>query len=346
MFGRRPIPDGAVPSPDRVLPTLTTDMHVPSAPSTAHPDAAPEPIAGHRWPFSVSVVIAALDEGATIGGVVERARAACPEAEILVVDDASSDDTAARAEAAGAQVIRRPYTLGAGAGVKTGTRAATGDVLVLLDGDGQHDPADIPRLLGLIGPYDLVIGERDRAGQQNTVRWLGNSALNRFGSYLVGIPMRDLTSGFRAMRRHVMLDMLHLLPNQYSWPTTSALAFAKAGFHVRFEPIVVRRREAGKSSQQLVRNGIRFLLIVLRMTTLFSPLRVFFPMFLLLESLAVVGYVWSVASGSPVLHLPPSTVMFFLGGLVLFFFGLISEQIAHLRFRSPESWLTVGAARR
>ena len=116
----------------------------------------------------------------------------------------------------------------------------------------------------MIGPYDLVIGERDRAGQQNAARWLGNSALNRLGSYLVGIPMRDLTSGFRAMRRHVMLDILHLLPNQYSWPTTSALAFAKAGFHVRFEPVVVRRRETGKSSQKLARNGIRFLLIILR----------------------------------------------------------------------------------
>ena len=157
--------------------------------------------------------------------------------------------------------------------------------------------------------------------------------------------MRDLTSGFRAMRRHVMLDLLHLLPNQFSWSTTSALAFAKMGFHVRFEPIVVRRREAGQSSQKLMRNGIRFLLIILRMSTLFSPLRIFFPLFVLLELLAVGAYAWSVAASGRLLHLPPSTVMFFLGGLVLFFFGLISEQVASLRFRSPESWLTVGPAR-
>lgn len=323
---------------------MATDTEAPSVPSPAS-DAEPA-ASGRRWPFSVSVVIPALNEGATIGGIVERTRAVCPDAEVIVVDDCSTDDTAARAEAGGARVIRRPYTLGSGAGVKTGVRAATGEVVLLLDGDGQHDPADIPRLLDLIGPFDLVVGERDRAGQQNAVRWLGNSALNRLGTYLVGVPMRDLTSGFRAMRRHVMLDVLHLLPNQYSWPTTSALAFAKAGFNVRFEPIAVRRRETGRSSQKLVRNGVRFLLIILRMSTLFSPLRIFFPMFLLLELLAVVAYVWSVAAGSPKLHVPPSTVMFFLGGLVLFFFGLISEQISHLRFRSPESWLTVGPARR
>jgi len=304
-------------------------------------------VPGSRWPFSVSVVIAALNEGATIGGVVERILEYCPGAEVLVIDDRSTDDTAARAEAAGARVIRRPYTLGQGAGVKTGVRAAQGDIIVLIDGDGQHDPADIPRLLDLIvsGPYDLVIGERDRAGQQNAVRWLGNNALNRIGSYLVGLPMRDLTSGFRAMRRHVMLDLLHLLPNQFSWSTTSALAFAKMGFHVRFEPIVVRRRETGQSSQKLMRNGIRFLLIILRMSVLFSPLRIFFPLFVVLELLAVAAYAWAVAASGRWLHVPPSTVMFFLGGLVLFFFGLISEQVASLRFRSPESWLTVGPAR-
>jgi glycosyltransferase involved in cell wall biosynthesis len=325
---------------------MGTEIQAPSVHALPHTATEPTAPPANRWPFTVTIVIAAFNEATTIGGVVARTREVCPDAEILVVDDASKDDTADRAEAAGARAIRRPYNLGQGAGIKTGVRAATGDVVVLLDGDGQHDPADIPRLLEFIGPYDLVIGERDRAGQQNTVRWLGNSALNRVGSYLVGIEMRDLTSGFRAMRRNVMLDVLHLLPNQYSWSTTSALAFAKAGFHVRFEPIVVRRRETGKSSQKLMRNGIRFLLIILRVATLFSPLRIFFPMFLVLEALAVIGYVWSVAAGSPVLHLPPSTVMFFLGGLVLFFFGLISEQIAHLRFRSPESWLTVGPPRR
>jgi glycosyltransferase involved in cell wall biosynthesis len=289
-----------------------------------------------RWPFSISIVIPAYNEGRTIGRVVAAARQQCPQAEVLVVDDASADDTAAQASAAGARVIRRPYNVGNGAGVKTGVRAAANEVILIIDGDGQHDPADIPRLLAHIGAHDLVIGERDRAGQQNVLRWLGNGVLNRLGSYLVGVEMRDLTSGFRAMRRDVIREFLHLLPNRFSWPTTSALAFAKAGYHVKFEPVTVHKRAAGESTQQLLRNGVKFILIILRIATLFSPLRIFFPIFVLLELLSVAAYGWSVAETGEWLHLPPSTVMFFLGGIVLFLFGLISEQVASLRIRGPE----------
>lgn len=287
-------------------------------------------------PLRVSVVIPAFNEARTIGGVIRAVRQQCPHAEVLVVDDASTDDTADQAAAAGGRVIRRPHNLGNGAGVKTGIRAAQGDVVLILDGDGQHDPADIPRLLTQIGPYDMVIGTRTRAGHQNMLRWLGNVMLNRLGSYLVGMEMRDLTSGFRAMRREVITEFLHLLPNQFSWSTTSALAFAKAGYHIRFEPIAMHKRTAGQSKQKLARNAVKFALIILRIATLFSPLRIFFPIFLLLEALALVAYAWSIAEGGAWLHLPPSTVMFFLGGIVLFLFGLISEQIASLRFKGPE----------
>lgn len=308
-----------------------------SVPNVAELTAADVgPHAAQRWPFSVSVVIPAFNEGRTIGRVVAAARRECPQAEVIVVDDASSDDTAEQAAAAGARVVRRPYNLGNGAGVKTGVRAATNDVILVIDGDGQHDPADIPRLLAHMGSYDLVIGERDRAGQQNVLRWIGNAVLNRLGSYLVGVEMRDLTSGFRAIRRAVIAEFLHLLPNRFSWPTTSALAFAKAGYQVRFEPVTVHKRAAGESTQQLLRNGVKFTLIILRIATLFSPLRIFFPIFLFLELLSAGAYGWSVAETGVWLHLPPSTVMLFLGGIVLFLFGLISEQIASLRIRGPE----------
>jgi len=317
---------------------MGADLYPVAGASTAQPaPSAAAPLSPAARPSGrVSVVIPAFNEGQTIGAVIRAVRAQCPQAEVIVVDDASGDDTADQAAAAGAQVIRRPYNLGNGAGVKTGIRAAEGDVVLILDGDGQHDPADIPRLLAHIPPYDMVIGTRTRAGQQNTLRWLGNLMLNRLGTYLVGMEMRDLTSGFRAMRRDVIAEFLHLLPNQFSWSTTSALAFAKAGYHIRFEPIAMHKRAAGRSKQRLVPNAVKFVLIILRIATLFSPLRVCFPMFVSLEALAVAAYVWSVAEGGPWLHLPPSTVMFFLGGIVLFLFGLISEQIASLRFKGPE----------
>ncbi len=307
-------------------------MSVVEAERAAPAGRAPAP----QLSFRVSVVIPAMNEAQTIGQVIDAVFAQCPDAEVIVVDDASRDATADVAEAAGAKVIRRPYNVGNGAGVKTGVRAATGDVVVIVDADGQMDPADLPRLLRHIGPYDMVVGERDRAGQQNTLRWLGNSALNRFGTYLVGMEMRDLTSGFRAFRRSVMLEFLHLLPNRFSWPTTSAMAFAKAGYHIRFEPIAMRRRQGGQSTQKLMRNGVRFGLIILRIVTLFSPLRVFFPIFLALEALALAAYFWSIANGDRWLHIPQSTGIFFLGGIIIFLFGLISEQIASLRFKGPE----------
>jgi glycosyltransferase involved in cell wall biosynthesis len=319
---------------------MATEVVPRPARATTHVRADAEPLAiqaAAPWSFSVSIVIPAFNEGQTIGRVIGAALAQCPGAEVIVVDDASKDDTTQQAEAAGARVIRRPYNVGNGAGVKTGVRAATGDVIVVLDGDGQHDPADIPRLLAYIDRYDMVIATRpDRTSQQNTVRWLGNSALNIFGSYLVQMEMRDLTSGFRAMRRSPLLDLLHLLPNKFGWPVTTALAFATAGYHIRFEPIAMHKREAGTSTHKLFRNGVSKGLIILRMITLFSPLRLFFPIFVLLEALALLAYGWSVARGEAWLHLPPSTVMFFLGGIVILLFGLISEQIASLRFRGPE----------
>ncbi len=299
----------------------------------AAPAARPAPQGAHRWPFSVSVVIPARNEAASIGRVVRGVLEQCPDAEVLVIDDASTDRTAEEAEAAGARVIRRPYNIGNGAGIKTGIRSAAGDVLIVIDADGQHDPAEIPRLLRQIGAYDMVIGERDRAGQQNWVRWAGNSALNRLGSYVVGMPMRDLTSGFRAMRRSVMLEFVHLLPNQFSWPTTSALAFAKGGYHIRFEPITVRRRESGQSAQKLLRNGIKFTLIILRIVSLFAPLRVFFPVSLAMVLLSGLAYAASVAASGIWLKIPNATVALFVGAVVIFMFGLLAEQIASLWFK-------------
>lgn len=290
------------------------------------------------WPFSVSVVIPAHNEEATIGRVVRGVYAVLPEAEVIVVDDCSRDQTATLAEQAGARVIRRPVNIGNGAGIKTGVRAAHGDVVVVLDADGQHNPADIPTLLQHMQEFDLVIGERSRSGQQNTIRWLGNTLLNRLGSYLVEMDMRDLTSGFRAMRRSVMMEFIHLLPNKMSWPTTSALAFGKAGYHIKFIPIHVEPRRSGQSAQKLFRNGFRFTGIILRITTLFAPMRIFFPVSVSLWVLSIVSFVVSYLVTDPGrLRVPNSAVMLFVGAIVVFMFGLLAEQIAGLRFQRRET---------
>ncbi|NOK64380.1 MAG: glycosyltransferase family 2 protein [Chloroflexi bacterium AL-N10] len=312
---------------DAALQPSTTQQPAPAT----HPDTDATPL----WPFSVSVVIPARNEEQSIGNVIRGIFQYCPTAEIIVVDDASTDATPDVSEEAGARVVRRPYNIGNGAGVKTGIREATGDVIIVIDADGQHDPADIPRLLQHIGPYDMVIGERSRTSQENWVRWLGNSALNTLGTYLIGMEMRDLTSGFRAMRREIINEFVHLLPNQYSWPTTSAMSFAKAGYHIRFEPITVHKRQAGQSKQKLLRNGIKFVLIMLRIVSLFAPLRIYFPISLTMFGTGLLLFIYELLT-NPNLFIPNSVLGLFIGGIIVFMFGLLAEQIAGLRFKGPD----------
>lgn len=297
--------------------------------------APPTPPRSATWDFSVSVVIPARNESHAIGAVVRGALEHVPGAEVVVVDDASTDDTADQAERAGARVVRRPYNIGNGAGVKTGIRSATGDVVVVIDADGQHDPADIPRLLRFIGPYDMVIGTRNRSGQQNTFRWLGNSLLNWLGSYVAGMPMDDLTSGFRAMRRSIAAEFVSLLPNQFSWPTTSAMAFAKAGYHIKFEPIQVRARSGGRSSQRLIRNFFRFLMIIFKIVSLFAPLRVYTPVAIAMVMLGVISFLLGFFFGPEPFRLkvPGSAIVLFTGSLIVSMFGLLADQIANLWFK-------------
>jgi glycosyltransferase involved in cell wall biosynthesis len=274
-------------------------------------------------PREVSVVIPAFNEDAAIAGVVEGILAKGAFREVLVVDDASSDATAARAEGAGARVVRHPYNKGNGAAVKTGIREAKGDVVLLLDADGQHDPAEIHKVIEPIGLHDMVIGAR-AASDQSLVRALGNATFRSLAGWLTGRPIPDLTSGFRAAKREALLDILHLLPNGFSYPTTSCLAFLKAGRNVAFVPITARRR-VGTSKIRVLRDGVRFLLIIFKVVTLYSPLRVFFPI-ALVSFLAGLAYaVWNVRLEGKI---PMGAALLIQLAVVVFLFGLISEQIA------------------
>lgn len=291
-----------------------------------------------HYPFTVSVVMPAFNEAHGIAAVVERVRAALPEAEILVVDDASSDDTAAAAAAAGARVERHPTNRGNGAAVKTGIRRACGEVVLLMDADGQMDPRYIPDLLGGIAAgYDMVVGARTSATQGDSLaRRLGNRALDALGAYLVESEVRDLTSGYRAMRRDVIMEFLHLLPNRYSYPTTSTLSLLKAGYNVGFVTIEGQPRQGGRSGQKLLKNGVRFGLIILRIISLFAPLRVYFPVALGMFVLSLIAYIASVLVNGVWLKIPNATAALFVGGIVVFMFGLLAEQVAALRFQRRE----------
>ncbi len=271
----------------------------------------------------VSVVIPAFDEQAGIADVVTKVRAHAAWREVLVVDDGSSDETAARAAAAGARVIRHPYNKGNGAAVKTGIREAQGDVILLMDADGQHDPDDIDGVIGPVGVHDLVVGARSSKDQSLT-RALGNAVFKGLASWLTGRPIPDLTSGFRAARRERLVEILHLLPNGFSYPTTSCLAFLKAGLNVTFVPIRAHKR-IGKSKIRVLRDGVRFLLIIFKIVTLYSPLRVFFPLAAGAFGVGAAYGLWNVANHGKI---PMGSALLIQLAVVVFLFGLISEQIA------------------
>jgi glycosyltransferase involved in cell wall biosynthesis len=283
-------------------------------------------------PSTTSVIIPAYREAEAIGEVVASLVAAGPWYEIIVVDDGSGDETAARAAAAGAIVARHPYNKGNGAAVKTGLRRATGEHVLIIDADGQHRPADARRLVERLGEYDLVVGARSASTQATSSRRLGNAALNGLASYLTGREIPDLTSGFRAAKRGALREFLHLLPNGFSTPTTTTLAFVKAGYSVDFVPIEAEQR-LGKSKIKLASDGVKFFLILLKIVTIFSPLRVFVPVSVVTFALGFAYAVWTVWTQS---HVTNSSVLLIMLSVVIFLVGLVSEQISALRFESRQ----------
>lgn len=278
-----------------------------------------------------SVVVPALNEAESVGPLVADLRAAGPWREILVIDDGSSDDTGRRAAAAGARVIRHAYNKGNGAAVKTGIRHATGAFVVIIDADGQHPAAEAARLVSHLDDYDLVVGARSVSAQATLARRLGNATLNAIASYLTERPIADLTSGFRAARRECLVEFLHLIPNGFSTPTTTTLAFMKAGYSVRFEPIEAARRQPahGSSKIKLASDGVGFFMILLKVITIFSPLRIFLPVSAACFALGAAYAAWTISTQS---HVTNSSVLLILLSVVIFLVGLVSEQISSLRF--------------
>jgi glycosyltransferase involved in cell wall biosynthesis len=278
----------------------------------------------------ISVIIPAKNESPRIARVVAAVRAVLPAAEVIVVDDGSGDDTAARAVDAGAQVVSHPVSMGNGAAIKTGARRANGDVLVFLDGDGQHPAESIPGLLALLDQgYEMVVGARDRRGQAGVGRSVANRSYNLIASLVTGYPDKDLTSGFRVARAARFREFLYLLPNGFSYPTTITMAFLRSAYPVAYVPVEVAPRE-GRSHIRPVRDGIRFLLIIFKIATLYSPLKLFVPTSGLFFLAGAGNYVNTFLRDGRFTNM---SALLFSASAIIFLIGLISEQITALMFR-------------
>ena len=275
----------------------------------------------------VTVLLPAYNEDKVIGETIRSIKKLHPDFEILVVDDGSTDATQKKAMEAGANVWPHPYNIGNGAAIKTGLRCVSGEWVLMMDADGQHNPEDIAKLLKYCDQYDMVVGARDWKVSGVWYRNVANWLYNKFASYMTGIKVLDLTSGFRLVRRDVARKFIYLLPNGFSYPTTITMAYLRSGRSVKYVPITCQKR-VGKSKIKLLKDGTKFLLIIARIATLYSPLRIFFPMSLILLLTGIFYYVFTYITTGRFTNM---SALLFSTSIMIFMMGLISEQINQMR---------------
>jgi len=283
--------------------------------------------------FKVSVILPTYNEAATIGDLVLRIRNLYPDFEVIVINDGSSDNTDEVAKNAGAHVYSHPYNIGNGAAIKSGIRVASGDVLVFMDADGQHDPADIAGLLKYMPDYDMVVGARAIRDQASVGRAIGNKLYNWLASYVAKFYIQDLTSGFRAIKSKIAKSFLYLIPNTYSYPTTLTLSVLRSGWSLKYIPIKIRARSAGKSSIKLIRDGVRFFMIITKICTLYSPLRIFLPVSFAIFMTGFLYYMFTLITQGRFTNM---SALLITTSIIVFMMGLISEQICQMRYERRE----------
>jgi glycosyltransferase involved in cell wall biosynthesis len=285
-------------------------------------------------PVETSIIVPVYNEAENLKKLIGQIHSLrLPDSEIIVVDDGSNDGSAAIAMAAGANVVRHPYNIGNGAAVKSGMRAAKGRFIVMMDGDGQHKPEDIPKLLADADRYHMVVGARAKGSKLRMHRNLANMVYNLLASYVTRFKVQDLTSGFRVIRRRDALRFIDLLPNTFSYPTTLTLACLRSGLTVQYVPIQTLYR-AGQSKISLVTDGIRFLLIITKIATLFAPFRVFLPVSVFFFLGGIGNYIYTYLTQNRFTNM---SVFALTTAVIIFMLGLISEQIALLRMERQEA---------
>ncbi|HEX6811069.1 MAG TPA: glycosyltransferase family 2 protein [Planctomycetota bacterium] len=325
---------GLAPLPDALFTMMATGERPRHRAETAvRAPAASAPPRPERRVQRLSVVVPARNESANLPALLAELDTALrasqiPSYEVIVVDDGSTDETPQLARACGAAVVRHAESLGNGAAIKRGIREARGDWILLLDGDGQHPPAELDAMLTLADRYDMVVASRGGRGG-SVHRNLANRIYSRFASYVSGRFIPDLTSGFRLVRADVAKDLVWLLPNTFSYPTTITMSMLRGGWSVAFHPFAVRERK-GKSHIRLWADGSRFFLIILRIATMFAPLRVFLPVSALVAALGAAWYFYTWYTEGRFTNM---AVLLFSQAGILFALGLIAEQIASLRFQ-------------
>lgn len=283
---------------------------------------------------SLSIVLPAKNEAEGLRRILPELRQRFPEAQIIVVDDGSGDDTASVAASHGVKILRSHYSMGNGAAIKRGARAASGQVLVFMDADGQHSAEHVQQLLDKLDEgYDMVVGARNASGQATFARGLANGFYNKLASWMTGHRVEDLTSGFRAVRADKFREFLHLLPNGFSYPTTSTMAFFRSAYPVAYVPIPVARRVGTSSHIRPLKDGIRFLLIIFKIASLYSPLKLFAPT---AAAFFLAGAGWYGYTFATRHQFTNMSTLLFSAAVIIFLIGLVSEQITNLTYRRDE----------
>lgn len=282
---------------------------------------------------SISIIIPAKNEAEGLARILPTIRERLPDAEVIVVNDGSTDDTAKVSEAHEAEVVTHQYSRGNGAAIKSGARTARGETLIFMDADGQHDPEDLPKLLDKMDEgYDMVVGARNTASQAGKRRLVGNKIYNWLASVITGHKIDDLTSGFRVAKANLFREFLHLLPNGFSYPTTITMAFFRSGYSVAYVPIEAQKR-VGNSHLKLAKDGIRFFLIIFRIGTLYSPLKVFFPVSVLFLLAGIGNYMYTYLTQGRFTNM---SALLLVTSVIVFMIGLISEQISNLLYSNTQ----------
>jgi len=278
--------------------------------------------------YEVTILLPVFNEGQAIADIVHKIKELHPDFEVLVVDDGSTDNTMQAAMDAGANVWPHPYNIGNGAAIKSGLRCAKGNWVMMMDGDGQHKPEDIAGLLEYKDSYDMVVGARVRGSKTSLHRDIANKLYNWFASYVTKFKVEDLTSGFRLMKTEVAQQYIYLLPNTFSYPSTLTMAYLRSGRTIKYTPIQTLVRK-GKSKIKLIRDGIHFLLIISKVATLFSPLRVFLPISAFLFTMGLFYYLYTFTTAGRFTNM---SALLFSSSLIIGMMGLISEQISQMRY--------------